>query len=352
MANTKPNRSSGGEGAGRGVRSAGAEAMSGRKRSLDTEAAQYVVLAKRQARIKGISVQKAFGTVTKSIPRVLAQHRSRLFDPAEFTTPETVLDARHREGRLRTLRFDLEAALLRFDACCPVVGRGTEWLGRDESKALDTLVDHTTDLIARQTLLTPWKCFQRIDRHFPKLGLCRRVTGYVTRIAASTPPRPLGALMSPSGFESEPFTQKFFRLLLASRRGGIPTEVVWTEFVPMILRCKNAERLKSGKSPWSILLRESGMPSGTPEMEAYVAFLELDRADLLWGSHHGRRLQHLQVWLSTLGNLELLEKLAPFMAGPVSLMASLIEQFKGAEVKWKRGQDKARKAKSRKKLGQ
>lgn len=326
--------------------------MGSRKPSVDKRASDDARLARQLARVKGISVLAAFAIVTKGTPRVRTALRP--FDMMELTTSVEQLDAEHRDGRLLTLRLDLEAALLRLDACCSLTAvPAGAWPTLDQLRALEALIDTTADLLVKRPLLMGWERCQIIDRHFPKLRLCRRVTALVTRITGSTPQRPLGVLMSLSGEKNEALRKDFFSVVEATRKGKCdPATVKWLAFEPLLLRCQNAELQRTGKARWAVLRQMTVLPVGPTAVEAYVAFLELERADLLWCNRHWQHFLSLLFWLQPLGNVALLGKVQPFYAGVVDPVDSWIEHSKQLEAELKRDRAAARKVKSRKKLGE
>lgn len=319
----------------------------------DSEAATYAIAARQLAKAKITSVKSAFVSITRDIPRVTTAQRSRMFNPVEFLTPAAQLDAEHRAGRLRTLRLDLESTLLHLDACCsPALGLAGAWPTHDELKLLEKLVRDAAAIAGKRTPPTWWRCCQKVDRYFPKLRLCKRVTSFVTRIAESVPPRPLAALMAPAESEVDALAKKFFTILRETREGERDAATVeWIDYKPLMVRCQNAELARTGKAAWTGLRPRRGEPSRPAAIEAYVAFLELDRADLIWTNRHWRKLRPVLFWTETLGVAALLQKLEPFIAGTHSPVPLCIEQSEELEILLERARAAARKAKSREKLG-
>lgn len=337
-----------------------------RKKSLDAQAAEFASIARSIAKIQKISVAAAFANITRDI----AQPKPRLWKPmlpldaagaspydpmGLWADPPSADEKRH--ARERALRFDLEAALLRLDACCPLpLGSTVTYPSGDELETLKRLVNETTRLIGKVAPPLGWPRWQKVDRHFPKLGLCKRVTGLVTRIAGTVPPRALTVLMRPVGAPGDALTKEFFATLLDTRTGKCDAASVdWRDFAPVLLRYQNAERQKTGKVPLPIFQPRPRSPTGSPAIEAYVAFLELDRTDLQWSLYHGQELSTVKNWIRTLNNEALWRKMEPFCAGTVNEMESGIARFKAMKTAWKRAQAAARQEKRReakKKLGQ
>lgn len=327
--------------------------MTTRKLTVDAEVAALADVARMLARSKGISAVEAFRNLIRETPRVAGAYRSRSMDPTDFGPFSAGSESEHLRGRHRTLRLDLEAALLCLDACCPhALGREGSWPTRDELEVLRTLVEVAVSSMSKKRPLTCWKRFQRVDGHFPKLRLCKRMTNFVKRIADSLPPRPLATLMPSAGTKISALLEEFFSLVSECRKGiRDPATVEWVEFVSLLLRYQNDERKRAGEATWTVLRQRPGAPTGGPTIEAYVAFLELDRADVLWMSRNWKNLWPVLVWVNSLGNAALVGKLASFWPGAVNMEESINNSFEEMEAEFKREAAKNRKAKSREKLG-
>lgn len=156
-------------------------------------------------------------------------------------------------------------------------------------------------------------------------------------------------LLRLAGSNSEPL-KMFLAALGKTRRGEDLATVKWLNLIPLLLLYQNSELERAGKPTWSVLRGRRGAPGGMPALEAYVAVLELDRADLLWKADHFRKLWPVQWWIQSLGNSELLRMLEPYYAGSYSLVPVWIDRFEKVKVTLHREGAKARKAKSRKKL--
>lgn len=324
--------------------------MGRRVPSLDARAANLAAAAKLVAKSNGASAVAAFASLCKNIPRVSTAHRSPFFDPTDFLIPFAQSEAAHRDGRMLTLRLDLETALLRLDACCPLAAVRVNWPDKKDFGALDQLVEDTALMIAKTPPPLGWARYQRVDRHFPKLRLCRRVTGLVTRITACMASRPLAALTGPAGSENEALTKKFWDVWVEIHKNGRDAGTVnWIEYVPLLSRYQNAELQRARKGPLNVLRTRPDTPSGPPAIAAYVAYLEFERADFLWNSRH-RPYWTLLTWLQALGNAALLRKVQPFCAVALNIVTSSIEQLEERKVSLRRARAAARKAKSRKKL--
>ncbi len=180
--------------------------------ALDSQVASLAGIARRVAKTQKISAAVAFEKITKGLATSKPPQRRRVLSPLDGVTyvydptdifPELSADEK-RYARESTLRFDLEVALLRLDACCsfPVASVVT-YPSRDDLNKLDGLVNETAEVVSKHWPVPGWPVWQKVDRHFPKLRLWKRVVGFVTRIAASTPPRPLGVLSRPTGSKDE-----------------------------------------------------------------------------------------------------------------------------------------------------
>ncbi len=337
--------------------------MSRRPQSLDTEVERWANAAKAFAKAKGIGTAEALASITKRIPRIRAPFKPYSFDPAairfvEEKTFETI--AEWRQARLKTLRLDLEAALLRLDACCPLIAAPTAtWPTDKELQQLDKLIDETATLLRKARTTTSihlthpirWARYQKVDRHFPKLRLCSRVTSLVTRITVSTPPSPLAVIMRGAGSDNDALKEDFLKVLRKIYKGEQDTATVdWIEYEPLLLLFQNAEGQRVGKAPWTMLRARPGAPTGPPKITAYVAFLEFELAHLIWNKRHGAKFHTVQSWIHALGDAQLLRKLEPFWAGTLNLMTFWSEHFDEQKITVKRQRAAARKAKSRKKL--
>ena len=95
--------------------------MSRRPQSLDTEVERWADAAKAFAKAKGIGAAEALASITNGIPRTRTPFIPYFLDPiARRFVVEKSFEAFTLwwEARLKTLRLDLEAALMRLDACC------------------------------------------------------------------------------------------------------------------------------------------------------------------------------------------------------------------------------------------
>ncbi len=326
--------------------------------ALDSEVANLANAARSVAKAQEISVADAFGNLTASLaPKEPRQRRkplsafdavTYLYDPTD--NPAALSADEKRQERARTLRLGLEAALLRLDACCSPTNVFAEpWPSDAELSALTALINETVRSIGKRMPATCRERCRKIDRRFPKLSLWRRIEGFVTRIANVTPPRPLSVLLGVAGSNSE-LLKMFLAALGKTRRGEDLAAVKWLDLKPLLLLYQNAELARAGETPWSVLRGRRGAPNGPPEIEAYVAVLELDRADLLWKADYFRKLWPVQRWVQTLGNAKLLRKLELYYAGTFSSLPVWINGFEKLKVTLQREGAKARKAKSRKKL--
>lgn len=322
--------------------------------------------AKLVARTKGIGATEALALVTKGMPRARA-----LFVP--YYTPDATarIDSRHydkgeafntypewQQARLKTLRLDLEAALLRLDDCCsPFVGVKGTWPTDEELQQLDRLIDETATLLRKARTTTPillthpirWDRYQKVDRHFPKLRLCSRMTSLVTRITVSTPPSPLAVIMRGAGSENDPLKEHFLKVLRKIYKDEQDTATVdWIGYEPLLLLFQNAERQRAGETPWTVLRTRPGAPTGPPAITAYVAFLEFELAHLIWNKRHGSKFHTVQSWIHALGDAQLSRNLEPFWAGTLNVVTFWSEHFEEEIITLKRERAAARKRKSRK----
>lgn len=145
-------------------------------------------------------------------------------------------------------------------------------------------------------------------------------------------------------------TKAFCAVLRETRIGARdPATVNWAEFEPVLLRCHNAALQREGKAPWS-QLRKPGAPAVPPTIEAYVAFLELERAELLWKGRYWDPLWDVQNWTLTLGNPALLRILEPLDITSPNDVQAWTKHFEHLKIVVRRARAAARKAKSRKKL--
>jgi len=323
--------------------------MTSRKRSLDGEAAELAEAARALAKAKGICAVAAFVNLVKEpeppkpkpmyeMPRV----------PWLPVTGKAGADE-ERRAKERKLRCDLEAALLRLDACCsPNPLLTMLYPTHHELETLRKLLEETARLISKKRVSLGWPCWEKVDRRFPKLKICRRMTGFIARFVRSIPPRKIAALIDSAESTNKALKEAFFVALIEARKGNRHLALVnWRDFEPVLLMYQNEERRKVGQVPLTVLRSIQGAPSGGPEIEAYVAVLELDRADLQWSLQFGEKVSTVKAWIWSLKNGELFGKLKPFCAGSVDEVEYATRTFEELKLDRKRKQAAVRKAKSR-----
>ena len=324
--------------------------MGKRLPSADWQVEKLAGDAKLLAHRKSCTVIAAFKSVTRTIPRVALSPRNLMLGIPGYDDEEGGKNFwRQRE---LTARLHLEAALLALDVCCVDADRpSVTWPVRDSLTALDKLIDVSAELLSKRTPSTRWRRCERLDRYFPKLKLAKRITAFVRRVGEVTPPRPYGALMHLDNEKDEALAKVFFDRLTKDRDRPVKAVREWREFTPLLLKVQNLRRKQLGEKVKTELRPATvGGLSYSPDAEPYVAFLEVDRFDLLWTWRYQRHLWPLFRWLSEMGNGPLMHKLDPFFAGTFDPVESAIELSVKFEIRRKQSRAAARKAKSRKKL--
>lgn len=289
--------------------------------------------------------------------RILLKHpprgRGRSFDFAVIPIGTRETNPLHTFDPLRTLRLNLEVALLRFDACGRAqIEDARSWPEDEDFSRLKELVEDALKLFAKRIPVSSWERMKKLDRHFPRLQCCRRIKNFMDRIAESIPPRPYAEVMVAEGMKTKSSWESFRDKIQSVRSGNIRAEVVsWIEFERQLVFAQDADRTRRGLKRMDMLERPAGTPTGPQETLALLSFLELDRADLLWQQRYGDRFDCVFRGLQGLDARDLTLKLRPYIVGVVDPIQSWVKRHEQSMEALKRASDAARKAKSRKKLG-
>lgn len=181
-----------------------------------------------------------------------------------------------------------------------------------------------------------------LDRHFPRLKACSRIEKFLER-SLDIEPRPLGQIMCSNDKAGRELSRTFLGLVADVRQGKRKAaEVDWLPFEQLLLAYRNA----NGKRRHFMLLPTKYTGQAPNTALAYIAFLELECADLLWTQRHFNKLWKVALWAMTLGNREMAAKFEPFLPGPESFTGTHEEIVKTA----KRFDAKTRQARRRKKI--
>ncbi len=163
-------------------------------------------------------------------------------------------------------------------------------------------------------------------------------------VVKTIPPRPLSHLMHPTRTEDRDLTKEFLNVLRETRKGERdPDSVNWVKYKLVLLQCQG-----SGRTPHTVLRQRPRALPFPPHLEPYVAFLELEREDLIWTSRY--QVLSLGLWLKSLGNKTLLQKAKPLFGGTLDLVESWISEWEERQDRNRRRRNARRKAKSRKNL--
>lgn len=317
---------------------------------IDAEIATLAAVARSEweakainttGRAKAIATRGAFARLTGSIPRVATHARRRSFVIEECAEG---WDQSQRERRLKTLRVELEEVLLALDECCSPGAERPLWPSEEDLGTLVDRVNSAAGLLRKRLPVVLWGRCKRFDRHFPKLDLCGRIERLIGRIVVCLPSKPIGAIPKSAGISINQL-KRFLEAVGRCRNGECdPGAVDWREFTPVLLHFQNAAPQRMGSMPTQKLGRPRRAARSTEALEAYVAFLELDREDLLWSRRHSEFLPVLQ-WTGRPGNLALVHKLEPYWPGSSSFGAMKAEQLHHADfppnVRWPPGVKRA-----------
>ncbi|MDX2079417.1 MAG: hypothetical protein SFU53_01400 [Terrimicrobiaceae bacterium] len=220
----------------------------------------------------------------------------------------------------------------------------TEALLQEVNDSIKRLARHTGPRVPQEI----WAKCRKLDRHFSRLKVCDRITGFIDRFVESLPQRPYGHLID------DERTREYFEVVRSIRAGKTrPENIDWRKFADIFAQLPRWPNQPKAKKRQEYVLPLSRMRRGTlsfPENQAlYVAFLEADRTDLLWTMQHYRRVWSMWRWIGSLGNEEYLTRLRPFVAvmRPFSEAASFVEEAKTAI---RQSQNADRKRRSREKI--
>ena len=328
----------------------GGRAAPPQKTRLDTEVAKLASRAKSAAHAQGISTVAAFASLTKDHERTQPLTIWDQIGLPDFDRPAYVA------ARKRTLILELKASLLGLDACCPKpeVEPSGQWPTTGELLAQLVLIDELTTFLGKRKPSTPWECCQKIAVHFPNLWILVRINNFVTRIADCVPPRPLGVLIRSAGAQDKELTDAYLLRVETTRSEAsdrfyratgepLPAAGDYKNFAPLLQGYLNAEkgwaeeqRQKNDRRVSKKAARKKQAASDTaPEITPYLAFLELERADLIWMLRFFDFLYPVQRWAEMLKDAEILGRLKPFYAATSTPVNSWVEQFKQLKAKRK-----------------
>lgn len=245
-----------------------------------------------------------------------------------------------RNERLRRARFSLEAELLRFDDA--VDGNPLKKPSKEELRRFNEVVASVTGAISTRLPRTVWEQCKRIDRSFPRAKVCRRITKFIDRIL-DTEPRPLGKVMCSKTYVGAEHAKTFIGLVEDVRRGKKKAEKIdWLPFERLLLTAKGAKDTNR--------LYATKHTTGAPDSGlAYIALLEVDRADQKWVHRHYSRMWEVALWTIDLGNDEMAARFQPFLPGSKNFAECCAEAAKEANQAAKRLGARNRQAKRRKK---
>jgi hypothetical protein len=204
------------------------------------------------------------------------------------------------------------------------------------------IVASVTGAISTRLPRTVWEQCKRIDGSFPRAKVCRRITKFIDRIL-DTEPRPLGKVMCSKAHAGAEHAKTFIGLVEDVRRGKKKAEEIdWLPFERLLLTAKGAKDTNR--------LYATKHTTGAPDRGlAYIAFLEVDRADQKWVRRHYSRIWEVAQWTVDLGNNEMAARFQPFLPGSKNFAKCCAEAAKEAHQAAKRLGARNRQAKRRKK---
>jgi len=324
--------------------------MATRKLSWDSQVARLAKLSVSKAKKSKCAPVVIFTRSAENIQRLIGRNRRLEYVAAEFFRNE--IHESPEEKELMGLRVDLEIVLLKSDACFPRSEGSPEELkvlgepfAPTDLKRLNDLVEKTARLIGPKNPRVLWGKYQKVDRYFPALKLCKRIRCLLERV----PPRPLATLMGPATPELKKKTADFFKKVLKVRQNKIdPAKVPWKDYDEVFMQYQSARYMDAGNTAPSILMLKPGAPTCNEAARAYILFLDLEREDLTWQIRYYKLAWSLFLWVHQVRNPEYLPLVNRFMAGEIDPPSD----FREASLMFNRTFANARKAKSRKKLNQ
>jgi hypothetical protein len=253
------------------------------------------------------------------------------------------------EELLHRYRLKLEAALLRLDATALDIDVGKKtpaWPTLQDLEKLSDLLRKTTRLLSKRPPRIVWRQCQMIDRHLPRLKVCSRIKKFIKNVS-NNEARPLGQITCSNKNVSKELSRSFLSLIQDVRRGKIKAaEIDWLPYEELLLAHQNA-----GSKRRQVRLSATKHTRNAPDKAlAYIAFLELECADLLWTHRNFRKILPIALWATNLGNVELASGLQPLIPGPENFTDVAAQTTAWTQQNFKRVDARNRQAKRRKKM--
>jgi len=210
------------------------------------------------------------------------------------------------------------------------------WPDENDLERLHVLVSELVRRIRKRPLGPRWKRYKAVDDYW-HLRLWQTLSDLVDRAASNAPRRPLKdydqRLTSPGLREP---TKKFFKYHSEVAKGREPSEIKWEQF----------DELFTSVTGKTISRR---IPLTNAKSTAYLAFLELFCADLLWVLKHRKGAWRLTLWVATsLQHPQMLRKLTRFFIPSersflIECIEELPKRFAEEKKRTERARDSARK---------
>ena len=215
----------------------------------------------------------------KIVMRVL---RHRQEQAAKALQHREEQEAKALQNRLR----EIKNIGRRLQRCCWPRQDELIWPDENDLERLHVLVSELVRRIRKRPLVPRWKRYKAVDDYW-HLRLWQTLSDLVDRAASNVPRRPLEdydqRLTSPG--LREPI-KKFFKCYSEVAKGREPSEIKWEQF----------DELFTSVTGKTISRR---VPLTNAKSTAYLAFLELFCADLLWVTKHRKGAWRLTLWVAT-----------------------------------------------------
>lgn len=287
--------------------------------SLNSEIDKQAETLAKQAKSRCKGTQKnpadTFVLLTKPLRKDTdSKGRTPLTAEWMFAADDEAREGGVQKEHMRCVRFDLEEALLRLDSSVLHGKKPPRWPSLQELEDLNNRIAKMARVTGKRLPRSVWRQCEKLDRSFPRLKSCRRIAGFLRRLL-ETEPRPLGRVIQSKAHADTKLAEEFFKVVESVRTGkACATKVDWLHYEQLLLVARS-NRPRRTKQPRNRLWPEDHT-KGTPDsVLAYIAFLELDRDDLLWGARHWRKLWEAGRWASRLGNSDLAKQFRPFIPG-------------------------------------
>ena len=231
---------------------------------------------------------------------------------------------------------EIKNILRRLQRCCWRRQDELLWPDENDLERLDVLVSELVGRIRKRRSLPRWKRYKAVDDYW-HLRLWQTLSDLVDRAASNASRRPLEdydqSLTSPGLREP---TKKFFKCYSEVTKGRKPSEIKWEQF----------DELFTSVTGKTISRR---FPLTNAKSTAYLAFLELFCADLLWVLKHRKGAWRLTLWVATsLQHPQMLRKLTRFFIPSersflIECIEELPKRFAEEKKRTERARDSARK---------